>query len=429
MELLELEEKIVPISECWEEGPSYDELGTSKFLDENCGISESSDSEKQDSSDDEDYVRKLEKEMEAVHRAKKESEILSGLTGKKERRIKETRRQRVMKEWAAEAETVIEDIEVRNLKRLAQEKEAATLSGEDDDDSVGEEEQLETDTEAPSDKDNQTDKDNESDTDKDFEKEFQPKESMASKVFFNAEFFKDLHVKDRVLKPVANKKRKHLDGDGDDSDDNSIAVEAEKDVDSDGIVEMDDADLPHIPLSDHKRRQLKRKKDAERKLAVEGKKARKQATLLKGLGGTLDEETTALAEGISLKTPIKEVPVCIISGLGVSAAGVSTKTSLLAEIARPEHKDDVAEVQAIGSLMVKKKSRMDLMDGLYNRWAFEDDCNLPEWFKEDDEIARIPEAPITKELFDEYRRKLREISERPIRKVNCNVSNLLYIFL
>lgn len=118
----------------------------------------------------------------------------------------------------------------------------------------------------------------------------------------------------------------------------------------------------------------------------------------------MDEELTATAEGVSIRAPIKEVPV---------SSPVTTDSLPV----KPESKDEIAEIQAVGSLLVKKKSRMDLMDGMYNRWAFEDAEELPSWFKEDDELARVPDLPLTKEYMDEYRRKLREISERPIRKV------------
>lgn len=173
--------------------------------------------------------------------------------------------------------------------------------------------------------------------------------------------------------------------------------------------------------------QLKRKQDAERKLLRDAKKARKDAKLLSGLGGAVEEELAAAAEGVSARAPIKEVPT-------QACLSVSARSKELVEevMKKPESKEDMAEIQAVGSLLIKKKSRMDLMDGLYNRWAFEDQEDLPSWFKDDDELARIPDLPLTKEYMDEYRRKLREISERPIRKVsststNMNVHTYMYI--
>jgi len=60
---------------------------------------------------------------------------------------------------------------------------------------------------------------------------------------------------------------------------------------------------------------------------------------------------------------------------------------------------------------------MDLIDASYNRWTFDGDEALPDWFTEDENKHNKPELPITKEMMDQWRAKLREINARPIRKV------------
>merc|ERR1719482_2261600 len=68
-------------------------------------------------------------------------------------------------------------------------------------------------------------------------------------------------------------------------------------------------------------------------------------------------------------------------------------------------------------MMTRKKSRMDLIDSGYNRYAWNDPEDLPDWFTLEEKKYTKPEMPVSKELMDEYRRKLREINARPIRKV------------
>ena len=78
--------------------------------------------------------------------------------------------------------------------------------------------------------------------------------------------------------------------------------------------------------------------------------------------------------------------------------------------------DEVAHVQAMGSLLVHKKSRRDLIEAGYNRYARDGTEDLPDWFVEDEEKFSRKQLPLTKELMTQYRSKLREINARPIRK-------------
>ena len=72
---------------------------------------------------------------------------------------------------------------------------------------------------------------------------------------------------------------------------------------------------------------------------------------------------------------------------------------------------------AIGALMVQSKKKCeDLIESGYNRWTHDDD-NLPDWFSQDEAKFCQKQLPITKEMVEVYRAKLKEINIRPIKKV------------
>jgi len=155
------------------------------------------------------------------------------------------------------------------------------------------------------------------------------------------------------------------------------------------IRELDDSKLPKMPLTDKQKRSLKRKKEEERK-DKRGKKHK-------------DDDADAEDKGPLEVAPL-EAPRPLVSRSGHTL--------------KPSDPQELAETMALGSVLVdSKKARMDIIDAAYNRYAFEDDPLLPDWFTEDEKRYNKPELPISKELMAQFRAKLREINARPIRKV------------
>merc|ERR1712136_387583 len=85
--------------------------------------------------------------------------------------------------------------------------------------------------------------------------------------------------------------------------------------------------------------------------------------------------------------------------------------------ARGKKRSLTAEALAMGSTMIRSaKTKRDILDDGWNRFAFNDE-HLPDWFVEDERRHSHKDLPVTKELVQEYRDRMKEINVRPIKKV------------
>lgn len=175
-------------------------------------------------------------------------------------------------------------------------------------------------------------------------------------------------------------------------DRDSDASGSDKDEDDLGMRELPDEKLPQMPLTDKEKRRRQRKKEEERKQKQKGKSKEDQEE---------EDKDKGPMEIAPMEPPKPLVPL------------KNDKNSL-----KPSDPRELAETMALGSVLVNsKKSRMELLDAAYNRWTFDRDEALPDWFTEEEDKYNKPELPISKELMDQFRAKLREINARPIRKV------------
>eukprot|EP00127_Corallochytrium_limacisporum_P005766 Clim_evm145s210 gene=Clim_evmTU145s210 len=73
---------------------------------------------------------------------------------------------------------------------------------------------------------------------------------------------------------------------------------------------------------------------------------------------------------------------------------------------------------AMGKKLAQRKKKDDVIDEYFNRYAFADDPDaLPNWFVDDENKHNKPQIPVTKEEMQEYRRRMRELDARPIKKI------------
>lgn len=75
-----------------------------------------------------------------------------------------------------------------------------------------------------------------------------------------------------------------------------------------------------------------------------------------------------------------------------------------------------AEVLALAKKFIHKKTKRELIESAYNRYAFHD-TNLPKWFVEDENKYMRPAPIITGAEFNEAKQQLQTIDARPIKKI------------
>jgi len=81
-----------------------------------------------------------------------------------------------------------------------------------------------------------------------------------------------------------------------------------------------------------------------------------------------------------------------------------------------EELEGKVESLAIGTMLIRKKTRRELEDGMFHRYTY-NETDLPSWFSDDEKQHAQQELPLTKEAVMAIRKRWKEINTRPIKKV------------
>lgn len=82
----------------------------------------------------------------------------------------------------------------------------------------------------------------------------------------------------------------------------------------------------------------------------------------------------------------------------------------------PTASDEHLQALSIGGMLRRKSDAIDFLDSCYNRYAFNDE-DLPSWFVDDEKKHMRPQIPITKDVYEQIKKKYEDMANAPIGKV------------
>ena len=216
-----------------------------------------------------------------------------------------------------------------------------------------------------------------------------------------------------------------------------------KEGDSDAAMTADDI-LAMIPKTDKQKRHEKRIKAMERDERRQARKAKRLGAsenafdLAPAADDELDDEDEITRmEGISeeKKRKLLDARRLIKAGMGSNLPQNDNNNGSSFEVVEAERplpiadprrydseneeydSDDYAKTMALGTMMLRKSKAKALVDASYNRFAWNDPEDLPDWFVDDENRNYRPQLPIPQALIDKMKDKVAALSTRPIAKV------------
>lgn len=79
--------------------------------------------------------------------------------------------------------------------------------------------------------------------------------------------------------------------------------------------------------------------------------------------------------------------------------------------------DDYAQTLALGTMILRRSKEKAFVDASYNRYAWNDPSDLPEWFVDDENKHYRPQLPIPPALLAKLKERMMALSTKPIAKV------------
>lgn len=93
-------------------------------------------------------------------------------------------------------------------------------------------------------------------------------------------------------------------------------------------------------------------------------------------------------------------------------------TTFLDILKEPYDDEDRAKQLALGTMMLRKHRAKELVDAAYNRFSWNDDADLPDWFVDDEKRHHRPQVPLPPALVEQMKNKFMSLATKPIKKVS-----------
>eukprot|EP00578_Thalassiosira_sp_NH16_P008510 CAMPEP_0181118856 /NCGR_PEP_ID=MMETSP1071-20121207/23300_1 /TAXON_ID=35127 /ORGANISM="Thalassiosira sp., Strain NH16" /LENGTH=1066 /DNA_ID=CAMNT_0023203381 /DNA_START=47 /DNA_END=3247 /DNA_ORIENTATION=+ len=242
------------------------------------------------------------------------------------------------------------------------------------------------------------------------------------------------------------------DFDSDDEDEGRRPTKKRKKQARPSDKDDDDNDAPNaedviasMPKTDKQKRHEKRLKSIER---MERRNARRERQAGMADGGfkvasiTEDEDDTNLDGGRKKKNMSEaekkkqlEARALIKAGMGGAQGDAGKDSSGFEVVASTQgplpvfdtrkydsdnedyDSDDYAKTLALGTMILRKSKEKAMVDASYNRFAWNDPQDLPDWFIDDENKHYRPQLPIPPELLEKMHAKFLHLATKPIAKV------------